>query len=579
MRNSNSARINNSYTWIINETQDLSPDITEIASALNLPKFIISILFQRGYTTVKSIEDFLKPSLAQLYQPKLLPDMEKAVERIIKAIESKEPILIYGDYDVDGVTCTSLLIRTLRTLGATVSFYIPHRQREGYGLSETGILYAKSQGFHLIITVDCGTTDFVEIEQANQLGIDVIVCDHHETKDILPNALAIINPKRTDSHYPFSDLSGVGVVFKLAWALFSAMNHTKEALTEHLDLVALGTIADIVPLIDENRVLAKFGLKQITHTNKIGLQSLLKITGLFKKEITPYDIGFIIGPRINASGRLSGAEKVVRMLITDDKEEADVIAKELNQQNTERQALETEILNEALKMIDETDLINNKILVLGSKKWHEGVVGIVASRIADRYFRPAILLSIKEDSAKGSGRSIPGFNIYSALKYCQEYLLGFGGHKYACGVLLPKDGIEIFSQKMQEYAQDNLGADLMQRKLHIDARLSLHEITDNLLEIMKQFEPFGQENPCPTFTTDGLEVVGFPRVVGKDHLKFKVRENKDKVFEAIAFKRSDEILNLVKGREDHLDICYTFDEHSFMGKKKLQLVVRDLKIR
>jgi single-stranded-DNA-specific exonuclease len=275
MRNNSSSRINNSYTWIVNQIQEQDANVEEIAKALNLPLFIVSILFNRGYTTLKSINDFLNPSLAQLHQPKLLPDLEKAVSRIIKAIESKEQILIYGDYDVDGVTSTALLLRALRTLGASVSFYIPNRQREGYGLSETGILYAKSKGFNLIVTVDCGTTDFVEIDLANKSGIDVIVCDHHETKEILPDAYAIVNPKRTDSSYPFSDLSGVGVVFKLIWALFSALNQSKQALAEHLDLVALGTIADIVPLIDENRVLAYFGLKQIAKTNKIGLQSLL----------------------------------------------------------------------------------------------------------------------------------------------------------------------------------------------------------------------------------------------------------------------------------------------------------------
>lgn len=578
MRNENPTRTNNSYTWIVNQNQEINVNITEIATTLKLPNFIIGILFQRGYTSIKAINDFLNPSLAQLHQPKQLPDLEKAVSRIIQAVDKKESVLIYGDYDVDGVTSTSLLFRTLRTLGANVSFYIPHRQKEGYGLSETGILYAKSQGFTLIISVDCGTTDFVEIDQANKLGIDVIVCDHHETNEILPDAYAIINPKRVDSVYPFSELSGVGVVFKLAWALFAAFNHPKESVTEHLDLVSLGTIADIVPLIDENRVLAKFGLRQMARTTNIGLQSLLKVTGLSKKEIKPYDIGFIIGPRINASGRLSSAEKVVRLLITNDKSEADIIAQEITQENILRQNLEMEILNDAVKMIDERDIAKNKILVLGSENWHEGVVGIVASRIVDKYFRPTILLSIKKDRAKGSGRSIPGFNIYQALKYCQDYLTGFGGHKYACGVLLDKDNIEAFSQKMQEYAEENLYSDLTQRKLHIDVKLSLHEITDNLLDIIKQFEPFGQDNPCPTFMTVGLEIVGFPRVVGKDHLKFKVRENKDIVLEAIAFGRSGEILNLEKGKEDHLDIAYTFDEHSFAGKTKLQLVIKDLKI-
>ncbi len=578
MRNNHSGKFNNSYQWIVNQIQEQNTNIEEIAKALDLPKFIVSILFKRDYTTVRAINDFLNPSLGQLHQPKLLPDLDKAVSRIVKAIENKEHILVYGDYDVDGVTSTALLLRALRTLGAKVSFYIPHRQREGYGLSETGILYAKAQGFNLIITVDCGTTDFVEIELANKNGIDVSVCDHHETKEILPDAYAIINPKRKDSEYPFSDLSGVGVVFKLVWALFSVFNQTKEALAEHLDLVALGTIADIVPLIDENRVLAHFGLKQIGRSSKIGIQSLLKVTGLYKKEITPYDIGFIIGPRINASGRLSGSEKVVRLLITDDKNEADIIAQELNHENTRRQNLENEIVNSAIQYIEDKNLAQNKILVMGNENWHEGVVGIVASRIVERYFRPTILLSIKEDKAKGSGRSIPGFNIYQALKYCQDNLLGFGGHKYACGVVLSKDGIQSFSDKMQEYAQTNLSQEMLQRKLYIDAMIALKQVTKELLDIMKRFEPFGQENPIPIFITQGLEIVGFPRKFGKDHLKFRVRENKSDVREAIAYGRSSEILKLQTGKEDHVDIAYTFDEHDFAGKSKIQLVIRDLKI-
>ena len=577
--NNASNKINHSYNWIVIQSQNSNENISEIASALNLPKFIIAILFERGHTTLQSINDFLNPSLAHLHQPKLLLDLEKAVARIVQAIEKKEPILIYGDYDVDGVTGTSLLLRTLRTVGAKVSFYIPNRVKEGYGLSETGILYAKSQGFNLIITVDCGVTDFTEIDMARKLDMEVIVCDHHETKENLPNAHAIINPKRHDSKYPFSELGGVGVAFKLAWGLLSALNQPKEYLTEHLDIVALGTIADIVPLTEENRILAKFGLQQIPKTKKVGLQALLKVAGINKREITPYEIGFMLAPRINAAGRLSQAEKAVRLLVTDDKNEAEIIAQELNQENSRRQTIENEILVEAMKIIDDSNLAKNRILVLSNEKWHEGVVGIVASRIVDRYYRPTILLSLRADKAKGSGRSISGFNIYEAIKYCQDDLIGFGGHKYACGVELEKHRIDSFSTKMNEYADKHLQPESLQRKLYIDSKLSLNQINDNLLNIVELFEPFGQSNPCPTFMTNSLEIVGFPRVVGKDHLKFKVREHKDKVFEAIAFGRSESILKLEKGKEDHIDIVYTFDEHSFAGKSKLQLVVKDIRIR
>ncbi len=571
-------RPNNSYIWVVNRSDAQNENIACLAQELKLPKFIVAILYERGYETYQQIYDFLNPSLANLHPPKLLTDMEKAVFRIIQAIEKKQPILIYGDYDVDGVTGSALLLRVLRLLGAQVSFYIPHRQKEGYGLSDTGVLYAKMHGFGLIITVDCGTTDFAEIEMASQAGIDVIVCDHHEPKEILPRAYAIINPKRTDSIYPFQELAGVGVAFKLAWALLATLNQPKEYLVEHLDLVALGTVADIVPLTDENRILAKFGLKQIAKSKKVGFHALLKVAGLNKREITPYDVGFILAPRINASGRISCAEKAVRLFITDDYKEAELIAQELNQENAQRQNMESEILNSAIEIIELHNLLKNKVLVLGNKAWHEGVVGIVASRLVDLYFRPTILLSIKEDRAKGSGRSIPGFNLYQALKFCQDSLLSFGGHKYACGVILAKDKIEEFSEKIQTYAQENLPQEFLQRKIYIDAPISLHEITPTLLKIIQKFEPFGQDNPCPVFMTSKLEVVGYPRVLGQEHLKFCVREDKDKVLEAIAYGRRDEILRLQKGKENHLDIVYTFDEHQFAGKTKIQLIIKDLKI-
>ncbi|MCX7785648.1 MAG: single-stranded-DNA-specific exonuclease RecJ [candidate division WOR-3 bacterium] len=578
MKKNNSFKSNQDYIWVVSRSQEQNENIACLAQELKLPKFIVSILYDRGYETYQQIYDFLNPSLANLHQPKLLTDMEKAVSRIIQCIEKKQPILIYGDYDVDGVSGSALLLRVLRLLGAQVSFYIPHRQKEGYGLSDTGVLYAKSYGFNLIITVDCGTTDFSEIEMASKMGIDVIVCDHHEPKEVLPKAYAIINPKRHDSIYPFRELAGVGVAFKLAWALLASLNQPKEYLVEHLDLVALGTIADIVPLIDENRVLAKFGLKQIVKSKKVGLQALLKVAGLSKREITPYDVGFILAPRINASGRISCAEKAVRLLITDEQKEAELIAHELNQENAQRQNMEMEILNSAIEIIEQKNIAENRVMVLANEAWHEGVVGIGASRLVDRYFRPTILLTIKEDRAKGSGRSIPGFNLYQALKSCQDSLLSFGGHKYACGVLLAKDKIDEFAEKIQIYAQENLPDEFLQRKLYIDGLISLHEITPELLKIIQKFEPFGQENPCPVFMTSGLEVVGYPRVVGQEHLKFSVRENKDKVLEAIAFGRSDVILKLQKGKENHLDIVYTFDEHCFAGKTKIQLVIKDMKI-
>ncbi|MCS7258736.1 MAG: single-stranded-DNA-specific exonuclease RecJ [candidate division WOR-3 bacterium] len=569
------------YDWVLIPQSSEQNNIHEIASNLNLPSKIVEILFNRGYRTAVAITNFLNPSLTNLHPPSLIKDIVKAQERIFRAINSNEPILICGDYDVDGITGTSLLLRILRALGAKVSFYIPHRIKEGYGLSETAVLYAQTHGFRLIITVDCGTTDFNEIELANKLGIDVIVCDHHEPKDYLPNAYAVLNPKRHDNYYPFAELSGVGVAFKLASALVDELNddYLKELLLENLDLVALGTIADIAPLVDENRIFAKYGLKQLRETKNCGLKALLKATGLRKEHYTPYDISFIIAPPLNASGRLTDAEKAVRLLSTADEEEAQIIAQQLNKENSLRQQIETKILDEALKEIERLKLNENKIIVLANRNWHEGVVGIVASRIVEYYYRPVILLTIKPDYAKGSGRSIHGFNIYQAVDFCKDYLLDYGGHKYACGVALPVENIDKFNKKINDYACENLPPELLRRRLYIDAQLSFSEITPQFIKLIQQFEPFGEDNPKILFLTPGLEVVGYPRVVGKNHLKFKVREHKTYVLEAIAFGRSSEILNLKTGKEDHVDLVYNFDEDMYTGTAKLLLVVKDLRIR
>jgi single-stranded-DNA-specific exonuclease len=568
---------NQGPVWIPPEKQD----IPESLNQLGLPKLALTLLYRRGFQDKDSIETFLNPTLARLHNPKLLPDMEKAVERILAAIKKKEKILIYGDYDVDGTCGTALLVRVLKKIGGNVSFYIPHREREGYGLSETGVLFAKEHGFSLIITTDCGTTDFTEIEMANNSGIDVIVCDHHEPKDTLPKAWAIINPKRHDTNYPFQELAGVGVSFKLAWALLSASGNSKEDLAEHLDLVALGTIADVAPLLDENRALAKFGMLKIKDTKKAGLHALLKIAGLSGKTITPYEIGFMLGPRINASGRISEAGKAVELLITEDEKRAEEIAKELDLENQKRQKIEEEILIKASEQVERMDLDKKRFLVLADESWHEGVVGIVASRIVERFYRPTILIALKEDRGKGSGRSIPGFHLYNALKSCEAQLLNFGGHKYAAGLTISRENINKFSDFIDDYTRNNTTEELFQKKIFIDAQASFYDFDEEFLNTLTKFEPFGPENPEPVFVTNGLEVVGYPKIVGKDkeHLRFKVRENKDRVIDVIAFGKSEAILKLVKGQEDHLDIVYYLDENSFAGRTKMQLKIKDMRIR
>jgi len=558
--------------WILpSQPQNLNP------SGLNLHPLALRILFQRGYRTKEEILKFLSPKLEDLHSPFLLPDMDKAVERIASAIKRGEKILIYGDYDVDGVTSTSLLWYLLKDLGAKPLFYIPHRIREGYGLSKEGVLYAKEAGISLIITVDCGTTAFEEIKLANQLGISVIVCDHHEPKERLPEAYALINPKRRDSTYPFDGLAGVGVSYKLAWGVIATLGRFPQFLYDHLDLVALGTVADVVPLIDENRILVKYGLMAIKRTKKIGLRALLKVSGLENQDISTYHISFIIGPRINASGRLSDAEKAVKLLITEDEEEAEEIAQKLDKENRERQSIEDSILQSATQIVEKMDLEKKRVIVLGDETWHEGVIGIVASRISERFVRPTILFSLKEDIAKGSGRSIPGFHLYEALKSCQSYLLSFGGHKYAAGVLIERKNLLSFEQAMNDYAS-SLPEEIYEKKLFADVIASLYDIDERLLKTLAKFEPFGVENPQPVFVSLGLEVVGCPRVVKNSHLKFKVRE-KERVLPAIAFGRSGEITNLQIGKKGFLDILYQFDENTYLGKTQLELQVKDMRVK
>jgi len=562
--------------WLLPE-----PDTTDwsaLAAELSLPRLAVQLLAQRGFNTAEAMRAFLSPRLEDLHDPWLLPDIEPAVARIVRAIQGKERILVFGDYDVDGTTGTALLVRSFTTLGAQVGSYTPHRAREGYGLSDVGIRQAKDEGYSLVVTTDCGSTDFPEIELARSLGIDVVVTDHHETKDHLPPAVAVINPKRSDSKYPFAELCGCGVAFKLAQAMCMRLGQPAESVHEHLDLVALATIADIVPLSGENRILAKHGLSQLSHTRKPGLQALLEVAGLTGRELNSYDVGFVLGPRINASGRMAEGASSVRLLLTEDKPEAKDLAREMNSANNQRRQVEESTVEAALRQVAERKLEGCNVLVLADESWHAGVIGIVASRVVDRFYRPAILIALDEDKGKGSGRSIPGFHLHDALKACEKELLGFGGHKYAAGLTIARGQIEAFDRHINEYAATQLTPDLLTRKLNASATASLKEIDQALLEALRRFEPFGPDNPRPLFAALGLEVVGFPRKVGNDHLRLTVRQDKTHFLPAIAFGRSEEILKLEPGKENHLDILFQFSEHTYAGKTSLQLNIKDMRI-
>ena len=578
-------------------------DISTLSRELELPELAVDLLLRRGYSTADDIRAFLDPSPARLRKPDLLPDIVPATERIIAAINRRERILVYGDYDVDGVTGTVLLVSVLSRLGADVIYYLPHREAEGYGFSAQGLQFAISQGAKLIVTNDCGSNDHNTLAAAKDAGIDVIVTDHHElgkTKDDgrtvrqgpprsmtmdddrLPPALAVVNPKRADSAYPFRELAGVGVAFKLAWSVLSAMGRPREELIALLDLVGLGTIADIVPLTDENRILARIGLNAIRHSPRRGLQALLKVAGIADRPLTGYSIGFMLAPRLNAAGRVGHAELAARLLLTQDDSEAATLAAELDSLNRSRQSLEEKILTQATTLVEAGRLADRRAIVVAAEGWHEGVIGIVAAKLVDRFSRPCIVVALKDNRGKGSGRSVTGFNLHAALAACSEHLLAFGGHKYAAGLSLTRENLAGFSSALSDYA-DGLPEDVFEPTLHIDAVAPIEQIDDAFVTALEKFEPFGPDNAAPLFASLGIEVIGYPRKVGKNHLKLAVRAG-DRTLEAIAWGRSAEIVNLEvgglsagDGPQGLIDICYTVARRTWNGRTSTQLTLRDFR--
>jgi single-stranded-DNA-specific exonuclease len=549
------------------------------ASALQIrgkqiPQPIVQILQNRGYGTPRSIEAFFAPSLSDLHDPFLMHDMDKAVARIIEAIKKKEKILIHGDYDTDGITGTALLVNNLKNFDVDVEYYIPHRIEEGYGLSVGGVKKAIAEKCSLIITVDCGSSAVGEIAYANEHKTDVIVCDHHQPKENLPGALAIINPKLPGTCYPFKELAGVGVAFKLLSALYQKVHRSITELHKDLDLVALGSVVDIVPLIDENRALVKYGMSRIRKSEKKGIQALLKETGL-SGEITSYHLGFIIGPRINACGRMHDAKSALELFLTQDMSRALAIARSLSVDNETRKEIQEETYCAATSIIKSADLAQNRIIVLADEGWHEGVLGIVASRIASDYFRPSIVLSIKGDVAKGSARSIPGFDITEAIGTCRDILIKYGGHAQAAGLELNREKLQRFKSCMNEYAQ-SFESSVFEKQSYYDIKLDLLDITTEVVHFLRYFEPTGIANPQPVFLGEGFEVVGIPRVVGtnQNHLMIALRKG-SKVFPAIAYDRADDILDIEVGKT-RVDCLYSVADDSYLGKRKTTLKIKEM---
>lgn len=564
------------FRWEVLNNHD-SRTINEYADQLNSSPVLARILLNRGIENIETARRFLKPELSHLHDPFLLAGMQDAVERIAAAITNKEKILIYGDYDVDGTTATSMLLLFFRNLGQDVGFYIPDRLLEGYGLSEKGMVFAKENGLDLIITVDCGITAVDEVKLANEFGIDVIICDHHQPAQDLPPAMAILNPKREDCTYPFKELAGVGVAFKLLQALQRHLALDESTVMRFLGLVSIGSSADIVPLVDENRVIVKHGLQSLSEPKSIGLEALIDSSGLSDREIGTGQVVFVLAPRINAVGRMGDAGRAVRLLTSDNKQQAKNIATILESENRRRKSIDEETFSQAFEII-ESDFNpgEESFFVLHKNGWHPGVIGIVASRLVEKFYRPTLMIATDEKGlGRGSARSIAGFNIYEALKECEDLMVNFGGHKYAAGLTIEIENIPLLREKLSQIAAKQLTDDLLKPKLSIDSEIRFHEIDGQLIKLINRMAPFGPQNMRPLFLSKGLHVVGTPSVVGRNHLKLKVRQD-GVIMDAIGFDLGEKIYRISPGEQD-VEMVYIIDENEYKGRKTIQLRVKDLR--
>jgi len=546
---------------------------------LKLNPITCLLLVQRGITTVSGVKKFFKPSLKELHDPFLMPDMHKAVKRLNKALGNNEKILIYGDYDVDGTSAVSLVYRFLRQYSKLLEYYIPDREKEEFGISKRSIDYAAEQGMKLIITLDSGIKAIDNVNYAKEKGIDIIICDHHMPDDRLPDALAVLDAKRADSKYPYEHLSGCGVGFKFmqAFALDNDIPFAK--LDNLLELTAISIASDIVPITGENRILAHFGLRQLNYNPCVGLKGIIKTSGLTGKELTISDIVFKLGPRINASGRMTNGREAVDLLISKDEKEASQKSANIDQYNDERREMDRKITEEANAIIDElTDIEDRKGIVLYNPNWHKGVIGIVASRLTEKYFRPAVVLTRSSDLITGSARSIVGFDIYKAIENCRDLLKNFGGHTYAAGLSLHEDKLQEFIERFMKITSDEITPEQMTPQVDIDTIIPLKDVTTALMSDLKKMNPFGPDNEKPVFASLNVKDFGTSRVVGKEgtHLKLEVIDDSCKApVHAIAFGMSEHEKYL---KEDNpIDICYTIEENVYNGTTSVQLLIKDIR--
>ena len=552
-----------------------------LAKELQLHRIVSRILTSRRILTPDDANRYLHPSLNNLHNPLLMKDMQKGVQRLIRAINHHEKVVIYGDYDADGVTSVAVLLKFLLDIDHTVTYYIPDRIKEGYGLNGPAIDRMKADGVTLLITVDCGISDHEQIAYARSCGIDTIILDHHEVPQNLPDAVAIINQNRKDCNFPFKDLAAVGIVFNFLIALRGRLrkdgfweNKKYPNLREYLDLVALGTIGDICPLVDENRIFAKIGLELITECKRVGLQALKEICGLENQVIDSGKASFCLIPRINAAGRVASANDAVRLLLTEDIEEARLIAQNLEIYNRKRQTMERNILNDILDEIERTiDPEKVRSLVFASEKWHPGVIGIVASKLVDRYYRPTILISLKDGIGKGSGRSVAAFNIYEGLKECDSLLLSYGGHRYAAGISIREEDIKKFSVMLEEVISKEIDVSDFVSQTNIDAICNLSEITHELVSQIGRLAPFGSGNPEPVLCVRNINVTS-QSVVGNNHLSMRLTGD-GMSYNSIWFNKGH-LINFLSGPA--IDIAFTPHINSWNGVYDIQLKMKDMSV-
>jgi single-stranded-DNA-specific exonuclease len=542
---------------------------------LKVNPVLCKILVQRGIETYEQARDFFRPSLSGLHDPWLMKDMDKAVERIIKAVNSNEKILVFGDYDVDGTTSVAAMYQFLKKIHSNLDFYIPHRYREGYGISKAGIDFAKENGFSLIISLDCGIKSVDLISYAKEHGVDFVVCDHHLPDDILPPAVAILNPKQKDCNYPYKELCGCGVGFKLISALAPQFSLTDNDVFEYLDLVATAIAADIVPMTGENRILAYHGLIKANKNPNHGIKALAQLSKL-ETTLNISNLVFMIAPRVNAAGRMDDAKKAVQMFVAESYDEALQYAELLHSDNTDRKEADSNITEEALAMINENESWkNNKSTLVFQSHWHKGVVGIVASRLIEHYYRPTIVLTQSGDFAAGSARSVPGFNLYEAIHACREHLLGYGGHFAAAGMTLELDQVNTFRTKFEEVVSSTINPEHLIPEIVIDAEISLRDINFSFFNILNQMEPFGPENLRPVFIVRNVLDTGYSKIVKEKHIRFSVKQHNTTIT-GIGFVLVDKFPLLQNGQP--IDIVFKIGENEWNGEKSLQLRVIDIRL-